>query len=72
MNEYYAPWAPEYDDLHLGTGLYANREHLGWDEALRALAESLKTTTGSDLGCSVRAWLLDPTSQGRGSRARSE
>jgi ubiquinone/menaquinone biosynthesis C-methylase UbiE len=38
---YYDRRAPEYDDWWLGTGVFASRERLGWDDEVARLVESL-------------------------------
>jgi ubiquinone/menaquinone biosynthesis C-methylase UbiE len=51
---YYERRAPEYDDWHLGTGLFAARVRPGWHaetEALRAVLRSLSIGPALDVAC---------------------
>jgi demethylmenaquinone methyltransferase/2-methoxy-6-polyprenyl-1,4-benzoquinol methylase len=41
VKTYYDRRAPEYDDWWLGTGLYADRDRPGWEEALRELEQAI-------------------------------
>ncbi len=41
MREYYDKRAPEYDDVWLGTGLFAERDRPGWDEEREALIAAI-------------------------------
>jgi len=41
VKEYYEKRAPEYDDVWLGTGLYAQRDRPGWDEEREALIAAI-------------------------------
>jgi demethylmenaquinone methyltransferase/2-methoxy-6-polyprenyl-1,4-benzoquinol methylase len=42
MKDYYDTRAPEYDEWYRGTGLFAQRERPGWQEALDDLIETIK------------------------------
>lgn len=41
MKDYYDRRAPEYDDWHLGAGLFIDRQRPGWNQELRAIERVL-------------------------------
>jgi demethylmenaquinone methyltransferase/2-methoxy-6-polyprenyl-1,4-benzoquinol methylase len=41
VKAYYDARAPEYDDWYLGTGLFAERDRVDWDDELRTLERTL-------------------------------
>ena len=54
MKEYYDRRAPEYDDVYLGTGLFADRDRPGWQEDVARLEEvvsSLEPRRTLDVAC---------------------
>jgi ubiquinone/menaquinone biosynthesis C-methylase UbiE len=54
VREYYDRRAPEYDDWYLGSGLFAERDRLGWDEelaSLRAAIAALPSARVLDVAC---------------------
>jgi ubiquinone/menaquinone biosynthesis C-methylase UbiE len=54
VKAYYDRRAPEYDDVWLGTGLFAGKERQGWDEEvdqLTSLLESLEPARTLDVAC---------------------
>lgn len=54
MKAYYDSRAREYDDWYLGTGLFAQRERPGWQDAVHALERAvarLPTANTLDVAC---------------------
>ena len=54
MKAYYDRRAPEYDDVYLGTGLYADRDRPGWHEDVARLEQvvaSLPPARALDVAC---------------------
>ena len=54
MKAYYDRRAPEYDEWYLGSGRFAGRDRLGWDEeieALRRTLEALPPARTLDVAC---------------------
>jgi ubiquinone/menaquinone biosynthesis C-methylase UbiE len=43
MKEYYDTRAPEYDEWYLGVGRFASRERPGWNDAVIALEQAVRT-----------------------------
>ena len=54
MKAYYDRRAPEYDDVYLGTGLYADRDRPGWHEDVARLEQVVASLTPArelDVAC---------------------